>query len=151
MLNNDSDLAPLLAARKDLDDKIQILSDRLAISRKRRDAVQMAIDVLRSSDSELLDDIQPIRTTANAGELNSRKPRSLAFDVNAVEDSVLQLLAGSDRPLQRLEIERSLERLKVGVSKIGLKRILETSPKIHRMGERHMTCYELVKVQEAQP
>ena len=69
------------------------------------------------------------------------KPRIVGFDEGAVEDRVLQILATGDYSFPQLR--DMLDKESVIYSAAGLRRILKTSPKIVKKGDREQTRYKL--------
>lgn len=126
------DLSPLLETRNKLDNALQALTDKMAIIRKRRDALQTAIDVMRSSDDEVEELLRNV------------KPRYLpkhVDDDSTVENTILSLLQAG--PMDSEAIRESLFRLNVKCTENKVKMLLRTSPSIERIGERNYSRYKV--------
>jgi hypothetical protein len=133
MSNEDEVLAPLLHARDRIDSAIQGYLDKVAILRKRRDAITGAMDAIRCGD----DEIMKLPTA-----VPKRTKQMRDFDEEAVEKAVCEMLNG--RSLSRPEIQAAL--ISAGslpFSENGLKRILLTSPRISKTGLRGNTRYHI--------
>jgi hypothetical protein len=123
-------VTPLIAARTRIEESMNELREKLSILNKKREAIQTAIDVLRSSDAELRD----LQLPAKSG-------RVVSFDENAVETQILDIL--KQGPKSRPEISANLDRAGMVYSQAGLRRILLTNPHISKSGERYQTRYSL--------
>lgn len=132
-MSNEDDISPLLAMRQKLDNQIAGILEKVAGIRKKRDVLQNAIEVLRSSD----EDLNGYPSTA------PRQPRSNpTYNYNSaeVEAAVLSILDKSGplkfRELLPLVVERGQN-----VSKTGLRNVLSTCPHITVVGQRDQTRY----------
>ena len=128
-------IGPLLKARDRIDAAIQAYLDKVATLRKRREAVSASIDIIRAGDDEIMS--LPTLVLKN----KTGKPRIVGFDEGAVEDRVLQILATGDYSFPQLR--DMLDKESVIYSAAGLRRILKTSPKIVKKGDREQTRYKL--------
>ena len=137
-MSEDETLAPLLQARDRIDGAIQAYLDKVAALRKRRDAVTAAINVVRAGDDEIMS--LPVAAAHKNGRTRMSK-----FDEAAVERRVLAMLEdpGNEGELSFAQMEKILRDEAVTFSVAGLRRILATSPKIRREGEREYTRYKL--------
>jgi len=133
-MSEDETIGPLLAARKRIDDTIQSYLDKVAALRKRRDFISGAIDVIRCGDDEIM-----TLPTLSVSSTNGHKKRVTVFDEKAVEDRILTLL--TEKTLTFSQIVAGLEGLEYSMA--GVKRIVQTSPKIAITGERERTRYSL--------
>ena len=131
-MSEDETIGPLLAARKRIDDTIQSYLDKVAALRKRRDFISGAIDVIRCGDDEIM-----TLPTLSVSPTNGRKKRVAVFDEKAVEDRILTLL--TEKPLAFSQIVAGLDGLEYSIA--GVRRIVQTSPKIAIIGERLRTRY----------
>ncbi len=137
MSTDESDgLAPLNQAMRRLEIAIDEHLAKVAALRKRHAAIQAAIDVLRSSDEDLVG-VELSKTFHP-----TTKRRVVDFDEVVVEAKVLEVLDGGR--LKVVDIRKHLENAAISYSLSGLKRILATCPKIIRTGERDQTRYHLV-------
>lgn len=138
-MSSEDGLTPLLAIRAKLDHGIESYKDKIAILNKRRSVIQQAIDVLRSSDTEieaLLEESGTIH--AKNGQPKNYRAR---IDEVALECAVLKILAESQRSWAKAEIANRLAGDNVPHTMYILKRVLLTSPKVQKSGERDFTVY----------
>jgi hypothetical protein len=124
-------LAPLFASRDRIDAAIQGYLDKVALLRKRREALTAAVDIIRAGDDEI------VKLPTLAERVKGKRTKVTDFDEQAIETQVLALLATSPRSFP--EIIRGLDGAVYSVA--GLRRILKTAPGIVRTGEREHTRY----------
>ena len=129
MVNHDG-LDSLLSVKKALEAKIEEALNAVAVLRKKHDAITSAIDVLRSSDTEIM-----------ALPAKPLRPVPLKMNYGVVEDFILDLLTGG--PKSKREMENSLHEAGHFFTDSGIRRILGTCPKLNRTGERQDTRYSL--------
>ena len=136
-------LDALLASRKDLDTQLQYFLDQTAILRKKRDAIETAINIVRSTDTDLLKTIRESQTVLNLpnAEVEVRPSRVSFFDEAAVEAEIIEFLLRSGEKTRR-EIHAHLTSFNFRFNEAGLDRILNTSPGIIRLGIRDKTRYD---------
>jgi len=132
-MSEEDTIGPLLAVRDRLDEAIKAYLDKVAVLRKRREAVHAAIDIVRAGD----DEIMKLPTLAH----KNGKPRVIKFDAGAVESRVIDILASGETSYP--QIRSVLESEAIPFTIAGLKAILRTCPKVERRGERDQTSYRL--------
>ncbi len=140
-MSEDNGVFPLLEAKRRIESAINQYLEKVALLRKRSDALQQAINVLRSSDEELAS-LLPAETPMKA-------PKSLrvtTFNEEDIERRVTNLLAeggASNFP----SLEYNLRSQGAVFSKAGLRRILKTGPQFSITGVRDSTRYSLRRVE----
>ena len=123
-------VAPLISARTRIEESMNELREKLSILSKKREAIQTAIDVLRSSDAELREMVAA-----------PRKQKVYSFDTASVEDHIIKYLGSG--PKSKPEIMADLNKEGKIFSISGLTNILLTNPHITKTGERDKTRYQL--------
>jgi len=136
MLLDSDQITPLIDVKRKLEKQIEEALNKVALLRKRHDAISTSIDILRSNDSELESMVIPASLKVN-GKGHGR----VYMDHQKVEDYVLVILA--DGPKSKKDIMTSLNNNTIEFNQSGLLSILTTSPKITRIGERDQTRYKL--------
>lgn len=133
---NETTLEPLLNARKQLEAEIETQLEIVARLRKKREALSIAIDVLRTPDL----DLEPLRSKFGATKAAIKRTTS---DPKEIENFILTQLK-QKHPATKKEIAKLLEDngLQCGMSK--LREILTTSPHIQKNGERDQTTYQVI-------
>lgn len=132
MISNSDGVDPLLALKKKLEEQIQVHLDMVAILRKRHEVISQAIDVMRSSDSELLE-------LPKVGP----KPPVKKMDFEKVEAFILKELGSGSK--SKGELEHAIFSEGHFYTDSGLYRILSTCPDIARIGERNAARYQLTR------
>ena len=129
-MSSEDDISPLLAMRQKLDNQIAAILEKVAGIRKKRDALQMAIDVLRSGDEEL------------AG-YSSAAPKQVrpTYSYNLAEVEAVSISFLSQGPMKFRELLAAVRDRGHNVSVSGLRKILVTSPSITVEGQRDQTRY----------
>jgi hypothetical protein len=139
----DSVLAPMIAARSMLDKKIEEVRVELSVLNKRRDALNTAIDVMRSSDAEL---------EGIGGDKSSEEDvhRGTPGSSDLIEKLVLEYMTSfaPGTRFDRCSLERALLQHGLTCGSARLRDILRSCPQIVVRGERAMTRYFLTKEAE---
>ena len=126
----DLGVGPLMQARAQLDQAIDGYLEKVALLRKRREAIQLAVDTLRSSDDELRSLIACAPRARGVQE-----KRVVTFDEDQVEKAVIEYL-GTHKKASYADIAYVLDSAKIQYSAAGLKRVLKTSPHVVSEGTR---------------
>ena len=134
MVTEDETLSPLLSARDRLDNTIAAYLDKVAALRKRREAINTAIEIVRAGDDEIMS--LPTLVVRKNG-----KDRVFNFNESEVESRILSMLHSGEMSRPQIRGVLDSERLVYSIS--GLNRILKTSPKIKITGARDSTRYQL--------
>ena len=132
---NQDEIKPLLDLREKIEKAIQGYLDKAAALRKRYEAVNTAINLLRSEDDELLTNApKPVRTNGHAPKekVNRRD----------LKDSVYILLSEAQRRLSKAEIAKKLDSENIPYSIHSLGKVLR-SEEFVRYGEREQSVYQL--------
>ena len=134
----DSVLAPMIAARSMLDKKIEEVRVELSVLNKRRDALNTAIDVMRSSDAEL---------EGIGGGSEEDVHRGIKGSSELIEKLVLEYMTSfaPGTGFDRCSLERALLQHGLTCGSARLRDILRSCPQIVVRGERAMTRYFLTK------
>lgn len=119
----DDVLGPLVGAMKKLEEDLQKTLDSAAILRKRIEVVRSAIDVLRSTDAEVME--------------IKKKPKYV--DPTLVEVEVEKALASGPIPLR--EIKEALASQGIAHTEHGIRVVLRKIAV--KVGERNYTRYTL--------
>jgi len=137
----DSVLAPMIAARSMLDKKIEEVRVELSVLNKRRDALNTAIDVMRSSDAEL----EGIGGDYKSSEEDVHRGTSGSSEL--IEKLVLEYMTSfaPGTGFDRCSLERALLQHGLTCGSARLRDILRSCPQIVVRGERAMTRYFLTK------
>jgi len=142
----DNGLNAILAARKRIEDAIEIELAKVAALRKRVDALSIAADVLRCGDDDMIIDALSIRAKLKPSATDPKtKTRVLDFDEAVLTGAIEDLLK---TPVPMVALRRALDSNGVAYSIRGLKEILATHPRITRSGERHLTRFAWVNGQK---
>lgn len=132
-MNTEHDVTPMLEMRKRLDASIEALLEKTAAMRKKRDALNTAIEILRSNDDELID------------YAPKQPKRSYKFDEDECEKKVLGYLSNGSGRLSFTDLIGRLKQENFNFTVAGLRRVVSTSPKIVREGVKEQTRYCLVR------
>lgn len=151
MSNEDRAIEPILAAKRTIEQAIEGHLQKIAALRKRADALQTAIHVLRSSDQELLDLMPslpspPLRFTHKPQPLD----RVIKFDEAAVELELTAYLTATG-PHKFQECVDYLRGRGMRFSEYGLRRIIKTGPQFEVNGVRGSTRYSVKTLIENKP
>lgn len=141
-MTTELDLSPFLAQKKKIEATIEGHMAQVAVLRKRQEALQQAIDVLRSSDEELgLFQIQKFTPRA------ARQSRSPVDEQN-VENRIVHFINSSDQPRSMRDILTFLTNEGIPCSEWAARKIINQCPLIVREGERHLTRYSTTAAKE---
>lgn len=130
-------LTPLVDAKRRMEEQLAMRLHGVAILRKKIEALDVAIGVLRSNEEDFEGVPEMMRPP-------QRKKNVMYFNEETVERFVLEQLKGGQKSIT--EICQALDAQGHDYSRLGLKRILATCPQITRMGERDQTRYMRVEV-----
>jgi len=142
----DSVLAPMIAARSMLDKKIEEVRVELSVLNKRRDALNTAIDVMRSSDAELEGIGGGYKSSEEDVHRGTRTPGSSELIENLVLEYRTSFAPGTG--FDRCSLEERLLQHVLTCGSARSRDILRSCPQIVVRGERAMTRYFLTKEAE---
>lgn len=135
---NELGVDALKKAKAELEEAIQVQLNKVAILRKRHDALTMALEVLRSSDSELMTAMPDLSKVGN-----HKRPSLSKINEDEIEGAIIRVLPGNK--LTKRDLMEVLNGQGMLYSMSALDRVLKTSPHIQRVGERQRTAYVMVK------
>lgn len=132
---------PFQDAKLQLEAVINIELNKIAILRKRLEALSTAINVLRSSDSELAE------TLAEIGELKpvnrSKTDKFHWRDKQDAIETVAGILRGFAKPVSLSEIKNALVRLNYPHTEYSLRQLLKQAP-FTKSGPNYNMKYSVV-------
>lgn len=126
-------IGPLVEAKRKLEAAMQGYLDKVAVLRKKAEALTAAINVMRSNDSELLADATRVQTPI-------KPKRIVQFNEQVAEEGLLQIMREKG-PLSKPDLILEARMHGIQASVAGLVRILKTSPYIEVTGIRESTRY----------
>lgn len=124
-------IGPLIEAKRKIEATMQVYLDKVAVLRKKAEALTAAVNVLRSNDHELLEMSQ---------QASTKPKRTIKFDERVVEEEVVKLLREKG-PQSKPNILMECRMRGIQATDSGIIRILKTSPDIFITGQRESTRY----------
>lgn len=133
-------IGPILSAKAVLEDRLKDALNTAAVLRRKIEAMEQVINILRSNDSELLDLPEPSKQRATTTLARSRED---VLDRDEVRIHIMTILESSPVPVKMVKILRILRENGMEPSEYMARGIL-AGPEFVKTGERQSTTYTVV-------
>lgn len=132
-------IGPILSAKAVLEDRLKDALNTAAVLRRKIEAMEQVINILRPNDSELLDLPEPSKQRATT----LARSREDVLDRDEVRIHIMTILESSPVPVKMVKIMRILRENGMEPSEYMTRGIL-AGPEFIKTGERQSTTYTVV-------